>query len=519
MANVKISILTEFLGKGIKDANKSVKGLESSVKNLGYIFGGGFLGAKVLAFSKTAVKAFAADDKAAQTLTRTLTNLGLAFEDVRVSNFIAELERTYGVLDDQLRPAFQQLLTTTGSVSEAQKALQSALDLSAASGVDVASVAADLSKAYVGQTRALAKYGLGLSQAELKGMKFEEVQARINRLFGGQAALVADTYAGKIDKLNVAAAQATETLGKGLVDAISKLGGTGADNIDNVTKSMNDLAKAGSAIINTFADVFQAVVHPIEYLNQDLRGPAYKGAIPSIQAELSTKVFEDRMKALREEAALAKKITDDKKKQVALEKQKNALAKASNILNAANKLFDDKAIQLAAAMQSKLTEEDKVRVKLKQDILGLEEAIQSGNVKSAASFANAIAQGSQQLSILRGDLANFKNIDNPFNAWLETIKAMAAELAALANIKPIMPPSQGQYADYNAFDFYNSLDAAGKADLGGYSPYMNYSSGYASQGALSVNVNIDGQTIANALVNTSNSGTSSSSARNTGQFK
>jgi hypothetical protein len=514
MANVKISILTEFLGKGIKDANKSVKGLESSVKNLGYIFGGGFLGAKVLSFSKTAVKAFAADDKAAQILNKTLANLGLSFESLRVSNFIAEMQNLTGVLDDELRPAFQRLLTTTGSVSEAQKLLKTSLDLSAAGYGDVVSIASDLSKAYVGQTRALSKYGLGLSQAQLKGMKFEEILGKINSKFGGSAALAADTYSGKIDRLSAAASDATEIIGEGLVDALGKAFGSGTgDRIDNTSNKIRLLGKVGNGVINTLADVFQATFDPRAYLEQSTAGtPAYKGAIPSIQAELSTKVFEDRMKVLREEAALAKKITDDKKKQVALEKQKNALAKASNILNAANKLFDDKAIQLAAAMQSKLTEEDKVRVKLKQDILGLEEAIQSGNVKSAASFANAIAQGSQQLSILRGDLAGFKDIDNPFNAWLETIKAMAAELAKLAQIDiPVLRINRGN---------------TGMADFGGAAyelptnPYAGTYYGETGRDPMPVQVtlNIDGKTVADALVNTSNSGTASSSSRSIGQF-
>lgn len=501
MANVKISILTEFLGKGIKDANKSVKGLESSVKNLGYIFGGGYLGAKVLAFSKTAVKAFAADDKAAQTLTRTLTNLGLAFEDVRVSNFIAELERTYGVLDDQLRPAFQQLLTTTGSVSEAQKALKSALDLSAASGVDVVSVAADLSKAYVGQTRSLAKYGLGLSQAELKGMKFEEVQARINKLFGGQAALVADTYSGKIDKLNVAAAQATETIGKGLVDAISKLGGTGTDNIDNVTKSMNDLAKVASAVVNTFADVFQGFFNPIDFFNQDLRNPAYKGVTPAIQAELATKIYEDRMKALREEMAAATKLTAEKKKQLALDKAKASLAKAQ-----AN--FDITKINLAAALKGKVSEDEKNR------LLALQ-AIENGNGEEALKYiakidaareAAAAKELARQKLAYDDALAKIKALNDAIasrQAYLLTV-GMNAPAAAIGSSPSVAGFSAGGGAAYELPT----------------NPYAGTYYGATGRDPMpiSVNLNIDGQTVANALVNTSNSGTSSSSARNTGQF-
>lgn len=504
MANVKISILTEFLGKGIKDANKSVRGLEKSVKSLGYIFGGGYLGAKVLAFSKKAIMAFAADDKAAKTLSRTLTNLGLAFEDVRVSNFIADMERTYGVLDDQLRPAFQRLLTTTGSVTEAQKALKTALNLSAASGVDVVSVSEDLAKAYTGQTRGLAKYGLGLTQAQLKAMKYEEIQARINKLFSGQAALAADTYSGKIDKLNVAAKQATETLGKGLVDAISKLGGTGADNIDNVTKSMNDLAKAGSAIINTFADVFQAVVHPIDYLNQDLRGPAYKGATPAIQAELAKKVQEDRLKALREEMAATDKITKDKKTQLALEKAKASLLKAS-----AN--FDITKIQLAAALKGKVSEDEKNR------LLALQ-AIENGNGEDALKWI-------AKIDAARADAAA-KELARQKLSYEDAMAKIQALNAAIASRQAyLLTIGMGGGAATAAAGSVANM-GAGQADFGA-AAYQTPTNPYAGTyyGAtgrdpmpVQISLNVDGATIANAVYNSSNSGTASVSTRSSGTF-
>jgi hypothetical protein len=191
--NVKVDIAAEFVGrKAFNDAVKSTIGLDSQVKTLAKSYVGLFTVQRLGRAGFNAAKAFAQDDKAARLLTQSLDNLGLAFADPGVRNFIADLEKQFGVLDDQLRPAFQRLLTTTGDVAKSQKLLRTALDLSAASGADVVSVAADLSKAYVGQTRSLAKYGIGLTQAELKAMSFEEVQTRINDLFGGQAQVSVD---------------------------------------------------------------------------------------------------------------------------------------------------------------------------------------------------------------------------------------------------------------------------------------------------------------------------------------
>ena len=66
-----------------------------------------------------------------------------------------------------MRPAFQGLLTTTGSLTQSQKLLNDAITISRASGIDLATVASDLGKGYVGVTKGLLKYNTGLTKAEL----------------------------------------------------------------------------------------------------------------------------------------------------------------------------------------------------------------------------------------------------------------------------------------------------------------------------------------------------------------
>lgn len=507
MANVKISILTEFLGKGIKDANKSVKSLESSVKNLGYVFGGGYLGAKVLAFSKAAVTAFAADDKAAQTLTRTLTNLGLAFQDASVAKYISDLEITYGVIDDKLRPAFQKLLTTTGSVAEAQKILKAGLDLSAASGVDVVSVTDDLAKAYTGQTRGLSKYGLGLSQAQLKAMSYEEIITKITKLFGGQASLSASTYAGKIDKLKVGADQAKEIFGKGLIDAVEKFGGTGTNKIDNVTKSMKFLAAAGSAVVNTFADVFQAVTNPVGFYNQDTKPKAKNNITPAIQAELAKKVYEDRMKALRAEMAGTAKITAEKKAQLTLEKAKLALTKA-----AAN--FDITKINLAAALKGKVSEEDRKR------LLALQ-AIENDNGELALKYISELDFARKQAA--EAEEARLKALAD---AEMKRQNALLAAVQARIDAVQSMIDKVQRKIEYNAAQALADVMAASAASSSGVAGYSAIGSGaydvvtnpyagtyYGSTGRdpmpVSVNISLDGQVFQSAVVGAVNQASAS----------
>jgi hypothetical protein len=127
-----------------------------------------------------------------------------------------------GVADDKLRPAMQRLAVSTKSTEEAQKLLTLALDISAASGKDLETVANALGRAQDGNQAALGRLGLGLSKAELATLSFTEVQAKLAELYGGAAATNAETFQGKIDRLTVAFDEAKESLGFALLPFVEQ---------------------------------------------------------------------------------------------------------------------------------------------------------------------------------------------------------------------------------------------------------------------------------------------------------
>jgi hypothetical protein len=242
-----VSALSTFDNKGLKKGKKEVSAFEKQVKSFGKVFAGVFSATALLNYSKKAVQAFAADEKAAKALEIQLRNTGFAFAAPEVENYIANLQRTTGVLDDQLRPAFQQLLTVTGSVSKSQEALNTALNISAATGKSVTEVSAALTRGYSGNTTGLSRLGAGISKATLKAGKMEDILAELNQKFAGQAAARLDTYAGKMDLLRVAAADASETIGKSLIDAISKLGKD--TSIESLTEDIDALATSIASVV------------------------------------------------------------------------------------------------------------------------------------------------------------------------------------------------------------------------------------------------------------------------------
>jgi len=247
MANLLFSILSTFNDKGLKKATKQLSFFEKQTKSLQATFLKTFSAIALLSYSKKAVDAFAKDQAAAKALETQLKNTGYQFSAPNVEYYIANLEKMTGVLDDHLRPAFQTLLTASGSLTRSQKALAVALDVSAATGRSVTEVSQAMAKGFSGQTTALSRLGAGLSKATLATNNMDLIMAELQDKFSGQAKARLETYAGKMDLLRGSAARASETIGKGLLDSLTALGKN--TSITDTTKKIEGLATAISNLI------------------------------------------------------------------------------------------------------------------------------------------------------------------------------------------------------------------------------------------------------------------------------
>lgn len=505
MANVKISILSEFLGKGLKDAEKSIKGFEKSVKRVGFLFGGGYLGAKILGFSKVAVKAFAADDNAARSLGLTIKNLGLGYDGAAksVNDYISNLERQTGVLDDELRPAMDRLLRATGSITKSQELLGLSLDIAAGTGKSLTQVSQSLQKAYLGQTQALGRLGVGLSKAELTSSNFEEIQKRLTILFKGQAVSAANSYQGSIDKITVAMNNAKEVIGKGMVEALTGSGGTGglSGALDVVAKSaqiVSDLfvgigrtkgylgelftTKAGVSPLQAFKNA-QALA--AEYRKMDsFGGVKPSGIIPSISSAVKADVI---AKAEKKSLDNAKALTKEKSKQLALDKAKANLAKAQ-----AN--FDITKINLAAALKGKISKEEENR------LLALQ-AIENENGELALKYIAKLDYAREQAA--QAEEARQKALIESIQARMNVIMSLQDRVnAKMAGMSTGSMSSQAAtVAAYTPLpeEYYQRGGASLAAKNAGLGADNN------------IFIKLDGQVFENAVVNAVNNATSSGS--------
>jgi hypothetical protein len=449
MSSVVIDIAAQFTGKpAFKKADTAVDKLNKSTQNLGKTLTRTFGTAAVLAFGRASVKAFTEDDKAATSLGQTLKNLNLAYGSNigTVNGFISRLEQQTGVLDDELRPAMDRLLRATGSVTESQQLLGLALDIAAGTGKTVTQVSQSLQKAYLGQTQALGRLGVGLTKVELASGSFEEIQQKLTTLFAGQASAAAETYAGQLDKLTIAANNAKETIGKGLVEAIiaatggSTVSATG--NIQKLAEGIGDTVKNVGLLIGKLGDlkpvliavglVAAAAFLPLTTaiagaifllgdLNKRLDEQSFrKGVIPggmgnrsmTVSGQVDNAILKTQTKVTKltkEQAAAQAKILKDKKLGIAIDKANLALGKGENVFDI-DKIQNAAALANQAELLGKATNaaqvlqiaNDTARLNVKRSMLALEEAIASKDEAAITAATNKLNADLKVLNALTG---------------------------------------------------------------------------------------------------------------------
>jgi hypothetical protein len=184
-----------------------------------------------------AVRAAAAEEQAVARLSQALNNAGESLALDGVETGIDRMARATGIADDQLRPAMITLVNATQDAAKAQELLSLALDISAGSGRDLSSVTMALGKAANGQVTALRRLGVPLSDAAVKSKDLNAITAELQRTFQGQAAKAANTFQGRLNRLNVAVGELQEAFGQGLMDGLSSF----TDSADSTAESIQGL--------------------------------------------------------------------------------------------------------------------------------------------------------------------------------------------------------------------------------------------------------------------------------------
>jgi hypothetical protein len=230
---LKLSILADVddLKKKLNTGSNEVEGFAGKLEKFGKMAAAAFAAAAAAAavyagkLAIEGVKAAIEDEAAQNRLAKALQNVTGATQDQidAVESQILKTSLATGVADDKLRPALQRLAIATGSVSESQKLLSLALDISAATGKDVEAVSNALGKAYEGNTGALSRLGIGLSTAEIKSLGLDGTMQKLADTFKGAATVQANTLEGQIARLKVTFDETKEAVGAALLPTLQRL--------------------------------------------------------------------------------------------------------------------------------------------------------------------------------------------------------------------------------------------------------------------------------------------------------
>ena len=217
--------------KNLDKADKDVMSFGDKVQDFGKKAGLAFAaaGAAAVAYAgKLAIDGVksAIDDAAAQEkLALTLKNVTGATDKqiAATEDYITATSLAFGITDDDLRPSLERLSRATGDLEKAQKLQAVAIDVAAGSGKSLEAVTNAMARAAEGNTAALGRLGIGLSAAQLKTMSMDQITAKLADTFENQAAAKADTFQGKLTRLQIAFDEGKETVGSYILTAITPM--------------------------------------------------------------------------------------------------------------------------------------------------------------------------------------------------------------------------------------------------------------------------------------------------------
>jgi hypothetical protein len=220
---LKLSILADVdqLKKSLNTGSNEVESFGSKLgdfsKKAGLAFAAAGAAAALYAgkYLVEATKNAAEDEKAQRNLALTLENTTGAtrLQIAAVEDYITKTSLAFGVTDDQLRPAFERLTRSTKDTQKSQELLNLAVSISAATSKPLETITAALAKAYDGNAASLGRLGLGVDSNILKSKNFDAITSALRENFAGFAEQEANTFEGKLRRLQIAFDEGKETVG------------------------------------------------------------------------------------------------------------------------------------------------------------------------------------------------------------------------------------------------------------------------------------------------------------------
>lgn len=228
------------LKKSLSEADDALQSFGQGLKKFGLAAAAGV--GTLAAGIGFAAKAAAEDQKSFALMENAIRNVtGATHEQIKaVDEQIAAMSMATGVADDKLRPAYAALVRGTRDVEIANRDLSLVLDISTALQMDATQVADALAKGYEGNTKALKSLSPEMAAVIKEGASMSEIMEILSANFSGAASAAADTFEGRMARLQVAFSEIVEQIGYAVLPILEKVATFIADKVVPVVQDFAD---------------------------------------------------------------------------------------------------------------------------------------------------------------------------------------------------------------------------------------------------------------------------------------
>ncbi len=193
-----------------------------------------------------------------------------------IRKFADEMQTLTGVSDEIVAKGIQKFIDFGASISEAKEEMRVATDLAVGSGISLSSAVDLISKAQVGYTSTLSRYGIIIDEAIPKNEKFAAAIEQITQKFGGAAQDVAKSFSVQMKVLGERFGDLKEDIFRLLLPALA-----------SVLTIFIETVNIGKSVILFFGDLLGAVSAlgaPVDETGKELK-----------EASANTKIWTERL--------------------------------------------------------------------------------------------------------------------------------------------------------------------------------------------------------------------------------
>tara|TARA_R110002020_G_C16311577_1_gene773884 strand:- start:3547 stop:5142 length:1596 start_codon:yes stop_codon:yes gene_type:complete len=260
MADQKVNIKVST--SGAKKAKGQLGGVSGSIRKMG----SAVIGASAAYFgTRGLISAITTSTELAGIQEQAEKKLEVALGRTSKSllNQASALQKVTTFGDESIIGVQASIAAFVDSEEAIKKATAATLDIAVAMGMDLKSAGDLVAKTLGSSTNAMSRYGIEVTGAVGSSERLESLTGNVAKLFGGQAAAQADTYAGSVQQLKNELGDMAEDIGRILIpvfqnlrphlqsgiDALRKILKQEEEN-EKVTSSYSEKIKKSSEMIN-----------------------------------------------------------------------------------------------------------------------------------------------------------------------------------------------------------------------------------------------------------------------------